>query len=84
MTGKRFSENEILKILEQAKASGNARAVCRECGISEQTLYRWRKRFPEYVSQAQQLRELRQENTELKNLVAEMTLASRQGRKSNG
>ena len=41
----RFSEEQIIGILKAAEAVGNIRAACRENNISEQTFYRWRRKF---------------------------------------
>jgi hypothetical protein len=43
MKGKRFSEEQIIRILHDAEALGNVRDVCRQLNIAEQTLYRWRR-----------------------------------------
>ncbi len=75
---KRFTEEQIIAILKEADASGNARDVCRRHNISETTLYRWRRKFDGLeVSDAKRLRELERENTELKKMVAELSLDNR-------
>jgi transposase-like protein len=49
--------------------------ACREVGITEQTYYRWRKEYGGLkVDQAKRLKELEQENSKLKRLVAELSL----------
>jgi transposase-like protein len=49
--------------------------ACREAGITEQTYYRWRKEYGGLkVDQAKRLKELEQENSKLKRLVAELSL----------
>ena len=49
--------------------------VCREIGISEATFYAWKKRFGGLgVSELRELRQLRDENRKLKQLVADLTL----------
>jgi len=49
--------------------------VCRKLAISEQTYYRWRKRYGGLRSnQAKRLKELEQENSRLKRLVGELNL----------
>jgi putative transposase len=78
MKGKRFSEEQIIRILHDAEASGNVREVCRQHNIAEQTLYRWRRQFGGMeVSDAKRLRALQRENAELKRLVGELTLDNR-------
>ena len=71
----RFSEEQIIGILKAAEAAGNIRAVCAEHNITEQTFYRWRRKFGGMeVSEARKLRELERENSELKRMVAEQAL----------
>jgi len=78
MKGKRFSEEQIIRILHDAEAAGNVRDVCRQHNIAEQTLYRWRRQFGGMeVSEAKRLRALQRENAELKRLVGELTLDNR-------
>jgi putative transposase len=49
--------------------------VCRQVGISEQTFYRWKKTYDGMLpSEARELKQLREENTKLKRLVAELSL----------
>ena len=75
---KRFSEEQIIRILKEAEAEGNARAVIRNHNISEQTFYRWRKKYGGMdVSEARRLRSLEKENAELKKMVAELSLDKR-------
>ena len=75
MKRSRFSEEQIIGILKAAETSGNARAVCQEHNISEQTFYRWRRKYEGMdVSEARKLRELERENAELKKMVADLSL----------
>ena len=74
----RFSEEEIIGILKAAEAAGNIRVVCREHNLTEQTFYRWRRKYGGMeVSEAKKLRELERENGELKRMVAEQALDNR-------
>ena len=78
MKGKRFSEEQIIRILHDAEAMGNVREVCHQHNIAEQTLYRWRRPFGGMeVSDAKRLRTLERENAALKRLVGELTLDNR-------
>jgi putative transposase len=78
MQHKRFSEEQIIRILHEAEMLGNVRDVCRQHNIAEQTLYRWRRQFGGMdVSEAKRLRTLERENTSLKRLVGELTLDNR-------
>src|SRR5919197_6626894 len=78
MQGTRFAEEQIIRILHDAEATGNVRDVCRQHHIAEQTLYRWRRQFGGMeVSEAKRLRALQRENAELKRLVGALTLDNR-------
>ncbi len=74
----RFSEEQIIGILKAAEAAGNIREVVREHNITEQAFYRWRRKYGEMeVSEAKKLRDLERENSELKKMVAELSLDNR-------
>jgi putative transposase len=71
----RFSEEQIIGILKKAETAGNIREVCQEHNITEQTFYRWRRKYGGMdVSEAKKLKDLERENTELKKMVAEQAL----------
>jgi len=77
--GKKHTPEQIVNVLRQvevAVANGKTTpAACREGGITEQTYYRWRKDCGGLkVDQAKRLKELEQENSKLKRLVAELSL----------
>ena len=42
---KRYTEEQIIGILKAAEASGNIRSSCAEHNITEQTFYRWRRKY---------------------------------------
>jgi len=72
MKGKRFTEEQIIGVLNEAEQTGDIREVCRQHNISEQTFYRWRTKFDGMdISEAKRLKELERENAELKKMVAE-------------
>jgi putative transposase len=73
---KRFTEAQIVDILGQAaRGDMTARDVCTVHGISEQTFYRWKRKYGEMsTSEVRRLRELEAENTRLKRLLAERDL----------
>ncbi len=57
---------------------GTIRVACKENNIKEQTFYRWRRKFGGMeVSEAKKLRELERDNTELKKMVADLSLDNR-------
>jgi len=75
MKGKRYTEEQIIRILKEAEAGKPVSQVCREHGVSEQSFYRWRKKFDGMdVSEARRLRELEAENARLKRIVAQQAL----------
>lgn len=76
MKRSRFTESQIVDILAQASRDDvSARDICRIHGISEQTLYRWKRRYGDMgTSEVRRLRELESENARLKRLLAERDL----------
>lgn len=71
---KRFSEEQIIRILQQGKTSP-IQEICREHGIAKGTFYAWKNKFGDMsVSDAQKLKLLEDENNKLKRLVAEQAL----------
>jgi putative transposase len=78
MKRKRFSEEQIIRILHEAETLDNVREVCRHHNVTEQTVYRWRRQFGGMeVADAKRLRTLERENAALKRLVGELTLDNR-------
>ena len=70
----RFTEEQMVKILREADKAP-VPEVAKRHGISEQTLYVWRKRFGTMeVDDARRLKALEAENARLKKLVAERDL----------
>lgn len=75
MPRKEHGEEEILQALRQVEEGGKAADVCREHGISQATLYVWKKRYAGLgLSELRELRQLREENGKLKRLVADLSL----------
>ena len=75
MGKRRFSEEQIIRILRQVEAGEAVKDVCREHGFSEGTYYRWKAKYGGLeISEARRLKELECENRRLKNAVAELTL----------
>ena len=70
----RFSEEQMVAIIREADRDSVA-AVAKRHGISEQTIYSWRKRFGALqANDVKRLRQLEAENARLKKLVAERDL----------
>ena len=85
MKGKRFSEEQIIRILQEADSGLSVADICRKHNCSEQSFYRWKTKFGGMdVSEAKRLRELEKENAELKKMVAEQALDIRMLKDVNG
>ena len=81
---KRFTEAQIVRILQEAGGELTARHVIRKHNISEQTFYRWKSKYGGLsVSEVRRLKELERENVELKQIVAEQALDIRMLRDVN-
>ena len=71
----RFSVEQIVAVLKQAEVGVTVAELIRQVGISEQTLYRWKKQCKGLeTDQVRQFKQLQDENGRLKRLVAELTL----------
>ncbi len=72
---KRFSEEQIAFALRQVETGVPVAEVIRKMGITEQTFYRWKKKYGGLgVSELRQLKQLEEENRKLKQLVADLSL----------
>jgi putative transposase len=71
-----FSEEQIVRILQEAASGHKSQSqLCREHGISENTFYTWKRKYGGLQSQdVRRLKELEQENSQLKRLLAERDL----------
>ena len=75
MKGKRFTEEQIIRVLKEAESGLKVTDLCRQQGISEATYYRWKSKYGGMeVSEAKRLRALEEENRRLKQLVADKEL----------
>jgi len=75
MRRSRFSEEQIIQALKRGEAGMATADICRDLGISEQTWYRWKKKYGGMdVDDARRLRQLEDENGRLKRLLAEKEL----------
>jgi putative transposase len=72
---KSFTNEQMIYTLRQAEAGTPVAEVCRKMGITEQTFYRWKKKFGGMgIAELARLRQLEDENKKLKSLVADLTL----------
>jgi len=75
MKRKRYTDEQIAYALRQAEAGTPVTEICRKMGVSQQAFYRWRRRFAGMgVAELRELRQLREENRKLKQLVADLSL----------
>ena len=75
MPKKKFSVEQIVGVLKQAEVGVPVAELIRKTGITEQTFYRWKKQYVGMeLDQARQMRQLQEENSRLKQLVAELSL----------
>ena len=75
MPRKGHSEEQIVYAIRQVEAGKKVTDVCREMGVSAQAFYSWKRRYAGVgISELRELRQLRDENRQLKTLVADLTL----------
>ena len=85
MRPSKFTEDQMVRALQQVRAGTPAVQVCRELGITETTFYRWRAKYDGVVlNESREIRELRDENQKLKQLVAELMLDKQAATGSRG
>ncbi len=71
----KFTEAQIAFILKQADDGVSVAEVCRKAGISDATFYNWRKKYAGLMpSEMRRLRQLEEENSKLKRIVADLSL----------
>jgi putative transposase len=71
MSRSKHTEAQIIAVLEQVEAGRRTDDVARECSLSKHTIYGWKAK---YGGLAQRLRQLEDENSRLKRLVADLSL----------
>jgi putative transposase len=75
MRKSRFTDEQIVGILKEHAAGGGTGALCRRHGISEQTFYRWKRKYDGLEgNEVGRLKALEEENARLKRLVADQAL----------
>ena len=71
----KFTEEQIAFALKQAETGTSVMEVIRKMGITEQTFYRWKKKYGGLGgSELRRLKQLEEENRKLKQMVAELSL----------
>ena len=75
MSRTKHTEAQMIGALKQMEAGRKAEDVAREAGVSKHTIYAWKAKYGGMdVSQAQEAKQLRDENTRLRKLVADLSL----------
>ena len=72
---KRFTEEQIIRILKEHETGITVKELIRKHGICEQTYYSWKSKYGGMeVNEARRLKELERENRQLKQMVADLML----------
>ena len=75
MKKSKFTETQIVFALKQAETGTAVAEVCRKLGISEATFYSRKKKYGGFdPAELRRLRQLEEENAQLKRIVADLTL----------
>lgn len=75
MRSSKFTEEQIAFALKQTETGISVKEVIRKLGITEQTFYRWKKKYAGMMpSDLKKLKQLEEENRQLKKLVADLSL----------
>jgi putative transposase len=75
MQRKRYTEEQIVRILGEAEGGVTVEELTRKYGVSRNTIYRWRSKYGGLeVSDVRRMKELEEENRRLKKIVADLTL----------
>jgi putative transposase len=71
----KHTEAQIIEALKQVEAGQTTEDVARAHGVSKHTIYAWKAKYGGMdVSEAQEMKQLREENARLKKLVADLSL----------
>jgi putative transposase len=75
MKRSKFSEEQIVYAIRQAESGTPIDDLCRQLGVSDATFYAWKKKYAHLgVSELRRLRQVEEENSRLKRLVADLSL----------
>lgn len=84
MRPSKFTDDEIVQALRQVKSGTPATQVCRKLGITQTTFYRWRQKYDGVVAGgSREVRELRDENQKLKQIVTDLMLEKQGSKERN-
>ncbi len=75
MKKSKFTEAQIVFAIIQSETGVAVSEICRKMGVSEATFYNWKKKYGGLgISELRQLRQLQEENSKLKQIVADLSL----------
>jgi len=75
MKKSKFTEEQIVFALKEHQQGMKVEVICRKLGICQATFYRWQEQFGSLsVTEVREMRQLKEENSRLKQLVAELSL----------
>ena len=75
MRSSRFTESQIVSILQEADAGMPVKELCRKHGISSATFYKWKARYGGLgASELKRIKELEAENAKLKRMYADKAM----------
>ena len=72
MRKSRFTTEQIVGILKEHEAGAMISELCRRHGISDNTFHRWKRKYGGMeIPDARRLKQLEEENRQLKRIVAD-------------
>ena len=75
MKGKRYSDEQIFRILKEVETGAKVADVCRSYGVAENTYFRWKSKYSGLeLSDLKKMKEMEAENSRLKRIVADQAL----------
>lgn len=75
MKKSKFTEAQIVFAIKQSETGSSVEEVCRKIGITQATFYNWKKKYGGLgISELRRLKQLEEENSKLKQIVADLSL----------
>lgn len=75
MKKSKFTEAQIVFAIKQSETGVAVAEICRKMGITDATFYNWKKKYGGLgISELRELRQLKEENNKLKQIVADLSL----------